>query len=474
VGDSERGPTLRRGIVVVTALLASLPIVAVERAAATGTCGHPAGWSAFGALPASHDEIDGNAVPTGGNEPMRSFTRVGDTAKTFLITDASKIFRSANDGCTWSMVFDASTMTTDMSINLGLANNPNYIVATVVAPAYPSVSPRVYAVLMPSYLEGTLPETYQVQLPTLLAESNDGGMHWKVQGDPTTAEADVTNWPHCFSGWFAEAAVAPSNADVVYLDCEVDGVTRLAAGTNAFVLFRSANAGTSWSIVNPDKSLYGSLTDAHPAWAVDPVNANVLYHMQMLHAIVEVSQDGGKTWSGTKLSPVGASDVGDAGLDVIRPRGAKTTHVLAWSTDSGAFESVDGGRHWASLGKFIPAGAEQIDDAAYFGAAGDAIVARTVGTLGTDGALQPSCTSTMRLIRYVGVHRRAVPWSPPPQARWGTLLTLTGMASAGPGRLFADASFRTSGKNCTQTTYGAAVAPNNQSIPGLVFADPHP
>lgn len=461
---------LRRAGVAAAALAVTLsPLPAMVSAGAAGACSHATGWSKFAPLPASPEEIDGSSVPSGGQQQMRSFTRVGGSSATFLVTDASKVFRPADDGCTWSMVFDASTMTTGVSVNLGLADNPNYVVASVVAPAYPSSSGRVYAVLVPSYLEATLPETYQVQLPTLLAESTDGGLHWQVRGDPTSAETDLMHWPHCNAGMFAEADVAPSNPDVVYLDCEVDGVTRLLTSSNGYVLFRSTNAGSSWSITNPDKDLYGALNDPRPVWTVDPTNADVLYNMQMLHATVEVSRDAGKTWSATQLSPIGASDVGDAGIDAVRPPGSKATHVLAWSTDSGVFESVDAGRHWAPLGRFIAAGAEQIDDAAYFGTSGEAIVARTVGTLGTDGALQPSCTSTMRLIRYVGPARRAYAWAPPPASRWGTLWTLTGLESAGSGRMFAVASFRTSGKNCTPTPYGAAVAPNNQNVPGVVI-----
>lgn len=383
-------------------------------------------------------------------------------------TDNARVYRSSDAGCTWTQVFDASTILAGVSTDMGLSANPSYIVATLAAPAYPGSATRVYAVLQPSYVVSTLPYVETTQLPTLLAESTDGGVSWNVRGGISTAEPQLPAWPHCYAGWLAEAVVAPSNPDTVYVDCLVDTVTQRLAGGHDFMLFRTTDAGASWTLMNPVKNLYDAITSVRTTWTVDPANANVLFHMTW-GGMFEISHDGGVRWTSTQLATHGNSDQADSGIDAIRPAGSKTTHVLAWATDAGVFESLDGGAHWSQLGAYRRGGALQISDAAYLAPSGDAMVARTVGTASADGALRPSCTTSMQLTRYVGTRRSPRPWAQPPSS-YGTLIELTGLSSTSAGVLYGIAWVRFgAAKDCPQSVYGTPSGTNAQSVPGAVY-----
>src|SRR5205823_2834809 len=136
----------------------------------------------------------------------------------------------------------------------------------------------------------------------------------------------------------------------------------------------------------------------------------------------KISKDGGKHWATKTLATVGASAFGANGIDVSRSGGKGLTHVLAWATNVGVFESRDGGNHWMQLGKFKFGGTSQISDASYIGPTGDVLVVRTQGTVSSYGQQSVSCTSTATLTRYSGSKRAPSPVLQPPKKVWGTLV----------------------------------------------------
>ncbi len=121
-------------------------------------------------------------------------------------------------------------------------------------------------------------------------------------------------------GGVHSVAVAPSDPQVLY------------AGTVRSGLAQSTNGGTSWTIVDPQRTAL--------AMAVDPRDAQHLYVRQIYERIYE-STDGGRTWradwTGFELN----TEIIALTIDPCRPD-------TAWAgSTQGLFRSDDAGRTWS-------------------------------------------------------------------------------------------------------------------------------
>lgn len=432
---------------------------------ANGPCaaGPPAGWSAP-AAPA----FPGNAAGTAAGSPTdvgTTMLALPDAANVLLESDGSEIYRSANGGCSWTPVFSVTS-------GLGAADvDPPYpnetlpwYVSRLVAPSYPSRSSTVYAVLEPNVLAAAA-ASVAVDLPFRVAVSPDAGATWRLQPLPTPSARD---YPRCAGIW--NAAVASSDPRVLYVDCAIAGpvdtdLIRATGGSTASTsyLFRSADTGATWTLTTP-------LGPPDPllGLAVDPGGANALwaYETSPVHnspdwtLIVWHSVDAGSHWSSQTVvighvPSTGLSGMPNtAGLDVIRPRGSRTTRLIAWLGAAGVFQSTNGGASWKPLARIESScPCHSVSFVTTSPDTGDVFVLRS-----QQSARCPQVTAGA-LTRYVGGdsrHARAVP-----VPSWGPIVNILDLQAVGSrsARLYARSmSFMTS-TTCSSTlksivTYG--------------------
>ena len=151
-------------------------------------------------------------------------------------------------------------------------------------------------------------------------KSTDGGTTWKplTKGLPGAEEG---------LGRIG-MAVAPSKPNLIYATVE--------AKKNAGV-YRSEDAGESWTRVNDDKRIGGRGPGAMGI-AVAPDNAETIY---VANTTTWKSTDGGKTFVGFKGAP-GGDDYQRLWISPEHPQ------IIALSADQGAEISVNGGETWSS------------------------------------------------------------------------------------------------------------------------------
>jgi photosystem II stability/assembly factor-like uncharacterized protein len=123
-------------------------------------------------------------------------------------------------------------------------------------------------------------------------------------------------------------AVAPSKANLIYATVE--------AKKNAGV-YRSEDAGESWTRVNDDRRIGGRGPGAMGI-AVAPDNPETIY---IANTTTWKSTDGGKTFVGFKGAP-GGDDYQRIWISAEHPQ------IIALSADQGAAISVNGGETWSS------------------------------------------------------------------------------------------------------------------------------
>ena len=171
------------------------------------------------------------------------------------------VFRTEDGGSSWQKVLyvDESTGASD------LAMDPE--------------NPRVLYVGMYDFRR--LPWHFRSGGPgSGLYRSADGGDSWRKLTEPGLENGLPTG----VLGRIG-VAVAPSDGRVVYAAIEAE----------KGVLWRSANRGESWEMVNEDKTIHSRpfyFSDVR----VDPENENRVY---LLEGRLRVSEDGGRTWDTT-------------------------------------------------------------------------------------------------------------------------------------------------------------------------------
>ncbi|NJD23453.1 MAG: glycoside hydrolase [Melioribacter sp.] len=153
-----------------------------------------------------------------------------------------------------------------------------------------------------------------------LFKSTDGGSTWKklTKGLPTTSQG-LGRIGFC---------IAPSNSNRMYATVD--------AGKYGGI-YRSDDAGESWSNINSDGRLWGRGDDFAEV-KVDPFNPDIVYSADI---VVWKSVDGGKTWSGFRGAPGGD----DYHRIWINP---DNSNIILFASDQGAIITVNGGETFSS------------------------------------------------------------------------------------------------------------------------------
>ncbi|MCH8978375.1 MAG: glycoside hydrolase [Armatimonadetes bacterium] len=153
-----------------------------------------------------------------------------------------------------------------------------------------------------------------------LYKSTDGGDTWRqlTEGLPT------------FEDGLGKIgiSVAPSDGNRIY--------AMVAARENPGV-YRSDDAGESWSLVSDQRRLYGR-GDDFAECKVDPLDPDVVY---VANTSFYRSEDAGVTWTCIKGSP-GGDDYHTAWINPLHPE------IILLAADQGATITVNGGDSWSS------------------------------------------------------------------------------------------------------------------------------
>jgi photosystem II stability/assembly factor-like uncharacterized protein len=153
-----------------------------------------------------------------------------------------------------------------------------------------------------------------------LYKSTDGGTTWKklTKGLPTTVEG---------LGRIG-FAIAPSNSKRLY--ATVDAAAQSG-------IYRSDDAGDSWTEINTDARLWGRGSD-FAELKVDPLNADIVYDANV---VTWKSVDGGRTWTAFRGAP-GGDDYHRIWINPTAP------NIILIASDQGAIITVNGGETFSS------------------------------------------------------------------------------------------------------------------------------
>src|SRR6266404_752113 len=154
-----------------------------------------------------------------------------------------------------------------------------------------------------------------------LYKSTDGGNTWRqlTKGLPSSDDGSLGR---------IGVAVAPSQPHRVYATVEA----KKGAG-----VYRSDDAGESWTLVNSDRRIGGRGPGAMGI-AVSPDNPDLIY---VANTTTWKSSDAGKTFVGFRGAP-GGDDYQRIWISSENPQ------TIALSSDQGAVVSVNGGATWSS------------------------------------------------------------------------------------------------------------------------------
>jgi photosystem II stability/assembly factor-like uncharacterized protein len=213
------------------------------------------------------------------------------------------VFRTLNGGKTWEKVlyFDENTGAVQVAID---PKNPQIIYADM------------WAGRLGPWENGAWSGD-----KSGLFKSVDGGKNWKKleKGLPTTAQGLSR----------IGFTIAPSNPNRLYATVE--------APPQYGGVFRSDDAGESWTKLSDDVRYYGRGTDFAEI-KVDPKNADIVY---TANVVVWKSVDGGKSFNAFRGAPGGD----DYHRIWINP---DNTNVILIASDQGAIITVNGGETFSS------------------------------------------------------------------------------------------------------------------------------
>jgi len=164
-----------------------------------------------------------------------------------------------------------------------------------------------------------------------LFKSTDGGDHW----------SQLTGGLPAFAQGLGRIgiAIAPSDRNRMYALVEAGGSGGRARGGNggAGGLYRSDDAGTTWTRVNNENRIYGRGSD-FACVRVDPKNKDVIY---VANTSTYRSDNAGASFTAIKGAPGGD----DYHTIWINP---KNPDIILLALDQGATISVNHGRTWSS------------------------------------------------------------------------------------------------------------------------------
>ena len=153
-----------------------------------------------------------------------------------------------------------------------------------------------------------------------LFKSTDGGTTWKklTDGLPTAQQG---------LGRIG-FAIAPTNSNRMYATVE---------SPRSGGVYRSDNAGESWTLLTNDNRFYGRASD-FAELKVDPTNPNIVYSANV---VTWKSVDGGLTWAAFRGAP-GGDDYHRIWINPNNP------DIILIASDQGAIITVNGGQTFSS------------------------------------------------------------------------------------------------------------------------------
>jgi photosystem II stability/assembly factor-like uncharacterized protein len=191
-----------------------------------------------------------------------------------------------------------------------------------------------------------------------------GGGVWKTQNSGRTW--DPISDSGIPIGSIGAIAVAPSNADIVYVGTGESDIRSQNSYGNG--MYKSADAGKTWTHIGLDSTYQISRV------VVDPTNPNRVYVAALGNIYgpnqdrgVYRSTDGGKSWKKILWKTGDPENVGAADL-AIDPKNARVLYASLWATrrppwsvyapsympGSGLYKSIDGGDNWKQLSGGLP------------------------------------------------------------------------------------------------------------------------
>ena len=247
---------------------------------------------------------DGQQIPTvivDPRDPNRVFAAV--LGHPYGPNTERGVFRSLDGGASWTKVLykDENTGAFDVVFDPADANT-------------------LYAVLWPGrQAPWEIGSSFQIPGSALL-KSADGGTTWHelTRGLPTQADG------------LGRIGLATSASRATRLYAVVDA-PKLGG------LYRSDDAGESWSRINTDTRLWGRGSDFAEV-RVDPKNADVVY---IANVVTWKSTDGGRSFAAFRGAP-GGDDYHRLWINPDDPR------IILLAADQGAIVTVNGGDTWSS------------------------------------------------------------------------------------------------------------------------------
>lgn len=212
------------------------------------------------------------------------------------------VFRTKDGGKTWDKVLYLDQYTGAIQVEFD-PNNPEVVYAD-----------------MWEHQEGPWENAKFSGPNSGLYKSTDGGETWKklTKGLPT-AEQGLGR---------IGIGISRSNSSIIYATVQ---------SNEGGGLYKSTDAGESWSYLHGDYRLYGRGGDFAEI-KVHPTNPDRLY---VGNIASYTSNDGGKTWMSLKGAP-GGDDYHRIWINPINPE------IMLFVADQGAVVTVNGGRTWSS------------------------------------------------------------------------------------------------------------------------------